>query len=346
VGEPQDRRRETNGWLVTAARLRSGAAVAPGIFRAWLRAPEVARRARAGQFVQVRCRRPEEDTPLLRRPLSICGCDPAAGEIGLLYRVAGRGTDWLSRLAPGDGVGIVGPLGRPWTPARPGGLIVCGGGVGAAPLLTAAAEAAAEGHRVSALLGARSRADLVLVDEFRALGVEVDTSTDDGSAGHHGVVTDLLRRRLDERMTGPVGDAGRDATTNVLACGPLPMLRQVAAVCRGRAKVDVYVSLETQMACGVGACFGCAWPARAVDPAAESGRPTATAPQERRYVRVCHDGPTFPLEAVDLKAAPGGPPVGPAPGLSFTGSPAEPPAERGDDEAGERGECGDDLQAW
>jgi NAD(P)H-flavin reductase len=179
----------------------------------------------------------------------------------------GPGTRRLAELREGDGLWVLGPLGRPFAPAREDRRsILVGGGVGTAPLVILGDEL---GPSALTLLGFR--------DAARAAGAALVerawVATDDGSAGHHGLVTELLAAELE-----------RDAHAEVFACGPPMMLEAVRALCAERA-VPAQLALESGMACGFGACFGCVVPTR-------SG-----------FVRLCVDGPV--LDAAELEAVHG-----------------------------------------
>jgi len=208
--------------------------------------------------------------PLLPRPMAVYRTLGAGDEIEILYKISGRGTGLLAGAGPGDRVGLVGPLGRGFAPPAPGehGLLV-GGGTGTASLLDQAAAVAARG-RASVLLGARTADELLGLAEFRALAVGLELATEDGSAGHHGLVTEPLARAL-----------AADPGTVVYACGPTPMMRAAAALAREHG-ARCLVSLENPMACGFGVCLGCA------APLAGGG-----------FALVCRDGPVFDAEAVD-----------------------------------------------
>ncbi len=240
--------------------------LADDIFRLSLDAPKIAAAAQPGQFVMVRTG--ESLDPLLRRPFSI---HKVIGEtVALLYKVVGKGTRVLTSLGPGDSVDVVGPLGRGFDLDGPGPRCLVGGGMGIAPLYFLARQILQQdtGPNPPILLGARTRAELqVLADEFTELGFVVLTATDDGSLGHHGLVTELLDDILHRVRL-------------VQVCGPVPMMRTVARQC-DRARVPCQVSLETHMACGLGACLGCTCPAR-----------------EGGYKHVCKDGPVLSADEV------------------------------------------------
>jgi dihydroorotate dehydrogenase electron transfer subunit len=214
--------------------------------------------ARPGQFAHVR-------TPgTLRRPLSFSRLE-AGGRAGLLLRVVGVGTAWIAERQAGDSLDLLAPLGRGYPDPAPGPLVLVGGGVGVPPL-HAAAQWWAAAHPTWVLLGARTADEVLMVDDFRSLGLEPLVATDDGSQGRRGLVTDLL--------AGLLPHVGSDVT--VMACGPTAML---AAVGRIAAATRLYLAFEQRMGCGVGACLAC------VVPVAGGSTPT--------WRRVCRDGPVF-----------------------------------------------------
>ena len=215
--------------------------LAETFYRLTLHAPLIATAARPGQFVMVACG-PFLD-PLLRRPFSIHRCN-GSDSLQLLIRVVGRGTELLARCRPGQSLSLIGPLGQGFNlPAANASVCLVGGGIGIAPLLFWA-ERLATPQRCSVLLGSRTGEELTLLAaEFSQLGCRVETATDDGSLGHHGLVTDLLANHL-------------STVDNVYACGPMPMMSATARACQ-EGRVACEVSLEAHMACGLGACLGC-----------------------------------------------------------------------------------------
>ena len=219
-------------------RLRDDAALAP----------------RAGQFYMLtaleRWGGGEGERPYLPRALSVA--DAADGELSFLLEAVGPGTSRLAALEAGERAWISGPLGNGFR-AAPAPLLV-GGGIGIAPLVLAQRELGP----CPALLGFRDGAHAA----GAALLDDVELATDDGSAGMRGLVTELLARRLD------------DGPASVLACGPPAMLDAVRALCLQRG-VDAQLALESPMACGFGACYGCVVATR------------------DGYARVCVDGPVF-----------------------------------------------------
>ncbi len=243
---------------------------AAGTYLMGVRSPEIAAEARPGQFVMIRMGQGMD--PLLRRPFSICGVRDDL--VFVLYRVVGRGTQILSDAREGDALAVLGPLGtgfRWFDKACPPVLVA--GGMGVAPLLFLADSVAAGPSAF--FVGFGSADQVVRPDALGVQGMGISIATDDGSAGHHGLVTELLENHL----TGLTGNPGI-----VFACGPVPMLKAVAAITRKRG-IPCQVSLEAAMACGLGACQGCAV--------------RASSGQGRAYWHVCQDGPVFDATGVD-----------------------------------------------
>ena len=246
--------------------------VAPLHFRMRLEAPQLAREALAGQFVHVLPRDGSLSDPLLRRAFSILSVEGDTFE--LLYRVMGRGTRQMSSWAVGQQVDVIGPLGRPFAPLAAHSILV-GGGVGVPPMAMLAART--ERKQVTALIGARNADDVLCREDFERLNVPCEVATQDGSLGHHGLITDLLEHHLQQAVK---------EDTAVYTCGPLPMLRAVAALCE-RFAIPCQVSLEENMPCGVGICNGC------VAPVIGGGDDYS------RYRRICIDGPVCWAHEID-----------------------------------------------
>src|SRR5690349_13615235 len=193
--------------------------ILPGQWLQSFHAPALATGSRAGQFVHVRTG--DLSGLVLRRPFSFNTVDPATGIITIHYRVIGRGTDWLTRLRPGDPVDMLGPLGRPFeVDSRSRHLLLIAGGLGMAGVRMLADEALRDGRQVTLLFGAASAREVypsnLLPDE-----VEYVVATDDGSLGHKGFVTELV----------PQYEAWAD---QAFACGPYAMLRALSALVAGR----------------------------------------------------------------------------------------------------------------
>ncbi len=233
---------------------------------------------RAGQFVMIGTK---SDSRLLRRPISICGADSEAGEIRLVYRVAGYGTEELSRAEKGDSFEILGPSGNGFPVDKAENrerILLIAGGIGAPPLLylsRALKKAGTERERMTAVLGYRGvNAGIFLNKEFEEYA-EVVLSSDDGSTGVHGTVMDAVR----EKEILP---------DIIYACGPLRMLKAVKALAAEKG-IPAYISLEERMACGVGACLGCTVKTRHTDSHSHVNN-----------ARICTEGPVFEAEEVEI----------------------------------------------
>lgn len=212
------------------------------------------------------------DDPLLARPISVMDENPSRGLLRFLLKVVGRGTGLLAAMKPGDKLFGLGPLGSAFPePADGKTPVLVGGGVGVPPLFHLARALSEKGLDPRFIEGARSSADLLLIEEFRVLGVEPVVTTEDGSEGVRGLATEPLGEIL----------SAVDGGVTVYACGPEGMLKAVASLCEG---VECYLSLEARMGCGYGVCLGC------VAPILREG--------ERKYLRVCAEGPVFRAEEV------------------------------------------------
>ncbi len=236
----------------------------------------------AGQFAMIaaaeRWGGGADERPYLPRAFSILRV--REGEWQFMLEDVGPGTRRLSELRAGEGLLALGPLGNGFRRVPDAPALLVGGGVGTAPLAILQDELDGQGAPVTALLGFR--------DAEHARGAELlhdaQLATDDGSAGHHGLVTDLLAAELDR-----AAEPGAAPTPPVVyACGPPPMLEAVRAMCEQRG-VGAQLALEAGMACGYGACFGCAVPRR-------SGG----------YARVCLDGPVLDASELEHVHAHGG----------------------------------------
>lgn len=255
--------------------------------------PTLARRIVPGQFVMLRLA--DRSDPLLGRPLALYDVvlDASGKPIGIdvVYLVVGKMTSRLAKLSSGDKLEVWGPLGNGF-PAEPADhLVMVAGGIGQTPFMALGREALgvqtygeprrsqSRVGRVTLCYGARNRDYLAGVEEFRAAGMEVRISTDDGSVGRRGFVTDVLRELLDERSA-----AGGAGALRIACCGPEKMMEAVAQVA-AEASVPCRLSLETPMACGIGICFSCVTKVKD-----ESG--------EWDYRRTCVEGPVFDAESI------------------------------------------------
>lgn len=246
--------------------IRHVSTAGPDIVRMVVEAPRVAAHAAAGQFVIVRASDDGE-----RIPLTISAWDRAAGEITLVVQAVGRTTREIVSLREGDDLAdVLGPLGRPTDVRRHGTCAVVAGGVGAAIALPVASALADAGNRVVAILGARSAEHLILVDEFSAVVDSVRVATEDGSAGRHGLVTDVL-----DEVQATVGP------DLVFTVGPIAMMQAVAAL-TASSGIPTIASLNPIMVDGTGMCGGC----------------RVSVGGETRFA--CVDGPDFDAHLVDF----------------------------------------------
>jgi dihydroorotate dehydrogenase electron transfer subunit len=230
------------------------------------------------------------DDPLLGRPLALYDTVPdeqgrPAG-LDVVYLVVGKLTRRLASIARGQQLEVWGPLGNGFPPQPAERLLMVAGGIGQTPFLALAQEylgrrrygapprEVPRANSVTLCYGARNRDYLAGVEDFQRLGVSVQISTDDGSAGRHGLVTDLLRQALSQ---------GKDAC-RVVCCGPERMMEAVAKITR-EADVPCQLSLETPMACGIGICFSCV--AKVREPAGGWD-----------YRRTCVEGPVFDAASI------------------------------------------------
>jgi dihydroorotate dehydrogenase electron transfer subunit len=246
-------------------------------FKLRLAAPAIAGQARAGQFLMLQVH--DGFDPLLKRPFSFHRVLPEQGIVEILYRVVGRGTWRLSRAGAGTLLQVVGPLGNGFRLPSPeqGNVLLVAGGIGLAPLHELILQLAAQGSpdrrkAMHLFYGVRTAAEMIPTACYADLGLAVHISTDDGSFGHHGHVTQLL---------AAAAEPENPAATVLYGCGPLAMQYHVAKWAVAN-HVAAQLSLESVMACGIGACLGCALPAHhPLDPTAA------------HFVHVCKDGPIF-----------------------------------------------------
>jgi dihydroorotate dehydrogenase electron transfer subunit len=254
----------------------SNARIALCYYRLVLDAPLISGSASPGNFLMVKVAEGHEASgetgPLLRRPLSVHKLGgKASNRVELLYEVVGAGTRILSLKKAGEQVDIIGPLGNGFSveaQAKKTSIVLVAGGIGVAPLVFLAQRL--KGFKVTALIGARTRSQILCAEDLKKLGCDVRIATDDGTYGFRGRVTGLLEKFL----------AGAADKKHVLyGCGPKPMLKAITDLSR-RHGLPAQISLESHMACGIGACLGCVVQTR------------------RGYERVCKEGPVF--DAGDL----------------------------------------------
>ncbi len=242
--------------------------LAPGIYSYTVQAPEIAKKAAVGQFVQVLC---GEYT--LRRPISLCGFSAEYGILRLVFEVRGKGTEWLANRKVGDVLDIIGPLGHGFPLLeKEKKAVLIGGGIGTPPLVPLAQH---YGANAVAISGFRNRDAVILQNDFSACVSQTILCTDDGSAGFHGFTTQALEQYL---QTGEC-----DA---IYTCGPKPMMKGVADIA-AKQGILCYVSMEERMGCGFGACMGCSCK-------------TKDAEGNIQMTRVCLNGPVFDAKEVDF----------------------------------------------
>jgi ferredoxin/flavodoxin---NADP+ reductase len=223
-------------------RVLSNETLAPDVHRLWVEAPVVARKRRPGQFVIVRV---DEDGE--RIPLTIADVDNDRGAIALIIQGVGKTTIAINKLAPGAVLlDVAGPLGRPTHIAQGARVCCVGGGIGTAVVYPIACGVKALGGTVTSIIGGRTRELVILEDELRGISDQCLVTTDDGSYGSQGLVTDALKGLID---AGYVFD-------EVVAVGPLPMMRAVCEVTRPLG-LKTTVSLNPLMVDGTGMCGGC-----------------------------------------------------------------------------------------
>ena len=230
-------------------RVASHEDAAPGYRMLTLAAPQIAAAATPGQFVHVRV--PGLEPTALRRPFSVFDGDPASGTVTVLYKVVGRGTAALAEVQPGAEIDVMGPLGYGFPVKCSGVPLLVGGGYGVAPLYFLARRLLAQGVEEKPVLfvGGRTKADLLEIDRFRALGVDVRTATNDGSEGEKGFVTEPLDDALIE-----LREAGK--RFEFFTCGPDGLLKAVSQRATGTGSKG-WISMDRHMVCGVGACYAC-----------------------------------------------------------------------------------------
>jgi len=255
--------------------------ISSACYKIGMSCPETYSMAKPGQFIMLRFA--GQTDPLLRRPFSIHNLITSNGKtegVELLYKVVGKATAILARQQPGKSVDLLGPLGTGFIiPRETRAIHVVAGGIGVAPMVFLATmlhRSQFDFSNCRVFIGGRTKDDLLCRDDFVQLGISVETTTDDGSAGDQCLVTHPLEAAVDDRRPDLI-----------VACGPMAMLGCVIGIAE-KHHIPCQVSIETMMACGMGACLGCAVEGRA---------------DQSGYLHACLDGPVF--EATDLKLADG-----------------------------------------
>lgn len=235
-----------------------------GYFINWLSSPSLVKDFEPGQFLMI------EAGQYLMRPFSVF--DIKDDCIGILYKVIGSGTEYLSKVQEGHSLKLNGPLGKGFTlPSKDKTILIIAGGIGIAPFPFFIKQAVKEGFAIKVLYGARNVSDLVCLKEISSL-CEINTITDDGSSGRKGFVTELLREELNKNLN-----------CEVVVCGPTPMLNKAIDICE-EYKLVAQVSFEEHMACGYGICMSC-----------------VVENKEGKYIRTCIEGPVIKSNLICTK---------------------------------------------
>ncbi len=245
---------------VCNAKLIKNEEIANGIFDFVMECPLLANKAQAGQFAHIAV-----PGKTLRRPISIC--DATDTTLRIVFQVKGEGTEILSKTKVGDEIDILAPLGHGFTIPKDKKIAFVGGGIGVPPMLYSAKQSS----NSVAVLGFRNKDAVILEDDFKKVCEKVYVTTDDGSYGIHGFTTDIVKNIIND-------------VDLVCACGPTPMLKVLAQICKENNK-PCQVSLEERMGCGIGACLVCACKTLDKDGNVE-------------HSHVCKKGPVYNAEEV------------------------------------------------
>lgn len=241
--------------METHSKILSNTRIARDVYKMVLDS-EIASLAKPGQFVEIKI-----PGYFLRRPISIS--DTGDHQITIIYKIMGVGTEAMSKMEPGQYLNLQGPLGQGFPVNTEPEVLLLGGGVGVPPLLKTAKAWLAQGKKVHVVLGFNNSEDVFYIDAFEQIGIIPEVATMDGSVGVKGTVLDAVK-------------AAGITTDFVMACGPLPMLRAIQQTYKRG-----YISLESRMGCGIGACQGC-----------------VVKDARGQWLRVCVNGPVFPIERV------------------------------------------------
>ncbi len=240
-----------------------------------VKAPSITEKSEAGQFIEIRVS--EGIDPFLRRPISIHNIKKEDGIIEFIIQLKGKGTKYLSEIQIGQDLDIIGPLGHgKFDSSKSEKLGIIGGGIGVFPLYQLAKQSIEKGKIVTTYLGFRNKDFVVLENEFKSVSTELVISTDDGSYGRNGFAINFLKQDIE---SGKVD--------SIFACGPMPMLKAVKKLAEEK-NIPCQISIEENMACGLGLCLGCAV------------KTSASSNEAPEYVHVCKAGPVFDATYVDI----------------------------------------------
>ncbi|MDW7679902.1 MAG: dihydroorotate dehydrogenase electron transfer subunit [bacterium] len=261
----------------TTAQLTSGKIVQKrmilaDVFKLSLEHSRISRLSQPGQFVNIKVS--DHLTPLLRRPFSITAVNAEAGRFEILFKVIGEGTMRLSRLEPGEMINLIGPLGNSFSiSSQTKRALLVAGGLGIAPLAFLLQHLSQLEIKKTLFWGNQTKALFLAYPEIKHSCLELFYTTDDGSMGYHGLVTDFFAEEIPKFEHEAV---------QIFACGPNPMLKKIQQVATQHG-IDCQLSLETLMGCGFGACMGC----------------NVQSASGESYFYTCSDGPVF--NAKDIK---------------------------------------------
>ncbi len=245
------------------AEIISNANIAGKIYEMIFSCPEIADIAKPGQFVYIQCK----DSLVLRRPISIFNAEN--GRITICYEIRGEGTQWMAELKSGSIIDVMGPIGHGYTFHEGKRALLCGGGIGIYPLYMIGK---LYGKNAAAAFGFRNKEAINSIEHYENAEIDVKIATDDGSHGHSGFATDIVKAELE--------GGGYDI---IYACGPKPMMK-IAAELAEKYGIACEVSMEERMGCGIGACEACVCKIKTKD--------------GDDYKRVCVDGPVFDAKEI------------------------------------------------
>lgn len=252
--------------LLIKAQILDICLIAPDIYKMTLDSGYISNNAMPGQFVNIRCC--EGIDVLLRRPFSILNVDRRNDSFDIAFMLKGKGTKILTGKQSGNYIDVMGPLGKSfYTNSSFKRIALVGGGIGIFPLLFLLNNLKAEVEIKDAYLGFKNRESIVFLNDFRHLARNLFISTDDGSEGWKGFITDLFENNLEYGKYDII-----------YACGPFEMLKKISGIAKQN-NIKCQVSLEQRMGCGIGACLVCSCKTKHKD--------------EWQYSRVCKDGPVF-----------------------------------------------------
>lgn len=241
-------------------------AIAPHIYSLWLDAEDIAKNIKAGQFLMLTVN--NHNHPFLARPFSIA--DTRQNRINIIYKVVGLGTQLLSCKAKNEKISVLGPLGKSLKLPKNKVIALCAGGMGIAPLYFLIKKLSPN-NQLTLYYGVKTASELIFQKKFKSLGIKTFITTEDGSLGIKGLITELLFNNLDYQ------------TQYLYIAGPMTLIKKVAETKFPISKLEKIGFLEERMGCGCGICFCC-----------------GIRGKNNRYLRVCHDGPAFDLSKIEL----------------------------------------------